>query len=144
MLNEKISLRFRLKKSQKKVINTRNCLHNWRQLIPTMELPRWLSGKESACQCRRLKRHRFKPWVRKIPWRRKWQSTPFFFCLGNPVDRGAWQPIAHGVAKDSDMTEHTRNSHYAFPSADLILCAPAFSTWNVPYLFHLANSFSSF
>ena len=68
----------------------------------------------------------------------------FFFCVGNPVDRGAWQPIAYGVAKESDMTEHTRNSHYAFPSADLILCAPAFSTWNVPYLFHLANSFSSF
>ena len=33
---------------------------------------RWLRSKESACQCRR---HRFKPWVRKIPWRRKWQST---------------------------------------------------------------------
>ena len=35
----------------------------------------WLSGKESACQCRR---HRFDPWVRKIPWRRKRQSTPVF------------------------------------------------------------------
>ena len=32
-------------------------------------LPWWLSGKESACQCRRLK---FDPWVRKIPWRREW------------------------------------------------------------------------
>ena len=31
-------------------------------------LPWWLSSKESACQCRR---HRFDPWVRKIPWRRK-------------------------------------------------------------------------
>ena len=27
-------------------------------------------GKEPACQCRRHKRHRFDPWVRKIPWRR--------------------------------------------------------------------------
>ena len=26
----------------------------------------WLSGKESACQCRR---HESDPWVRKIPWR---------------------------------------------------------------------------
>ena len=34
-----------------------------------------LSGKESACQCRRLG---FNPWVKKIPWRRKWQSTPVF------------------------------------------------------------------
>ena len=36
-------------------------------------LPWWLSGKESACQCRRC---RFNPWVRKIPWRRKWQPIP--------------------------------------------------------------------
>ena len=33
-------------------------------------------GKESTCQFRRHKRHRFNPWVRKIPWRRKWQPTP--------------------------------------------------------------------
>ena len=38
-------------------------------------LPWWLSGKEPACQCRR---HRFSPWVGKIPWRRKWQPTSVF------------------------------------------------------------------
>jgi len=27
----------------------------------------------NACQCRR---QRFYPCVRKIPWRRKWQTTP--------------------------------------------------------------------
>ena len=31
---------------------------------PPRNLPRWLRGKESACQCRRLG---FDPWVRKIP-----------------------------------------------------------------------------
>ena len=36
-------------------------------------LPWWLSGKESTCQCRR---HRFDPWSRKIPWRKKWQPLP--------------------------------------------------------------------
>ena len=41
--------------------------------------PRWLSGKESACRCRRCKRRRFSPWVQKIPWKRKWQPTPVFF-----------------------------------------------------------------
>ena len=35
------------------------------------EFPRWVSGKELACQCRRLKRCKFDPWVRKIPWSRK-------------------------------------------------------------------------
>ena len=32
-------------------------------------------GKETACQCRRCE---FESWVRKIPWRRKGQSTPVF------------------------------------------------------------------
>ena len=35
-------------------------------------------GKESTCQCRRLKRYGSDPWVRKIPWRRKWQPAPVF------------------------------------------------------------------
>ena len=33
-------------------------------------------GKELAHQYRRLNRCGFNPWVRKIPWRRKWQPTP--------------------------------------------------------------------
>ena len=41
-------------------------------------LPKWLSSKESACQCRRWRRRRFSPYVRKIPWLRKWQPTPIF------------------------------------------------------------------
>ena len=52
------------------------------------ELPKWLSGKESACHCRWCKRHGSNPWVGQIPWRRKWQ--PFqYSCLGSPMDRGA-------------------------------------------------------
>ena len=35
----------------------------------------WLSGKESACWYRRCG---FDTWVRKIPWRRKWQPTLVF------------------------------------------------------------------
>ena len=46
--------------------------------ITIFGLPRWLSGKESACQCRRCKRRGFHPWVRKIPWSRRWQPTPVF------------------------------------------------------------------
>ena len=36
------------------------------------------SGKESPCQCRRSKRGVFGPWVREIPWRRRWQPAPVF------------------------------------------------------------------
>ena len=27
-----------------------------------------------------------------------------YSCLGNPMDRGAWQAIVHGVAKELDTT----------------------------------------
>ena len=37
--------------------------------------PWWLSDKEFTYQCRR---RAFNPWVRKIPWRRKWPPTPVF------------------------------------------------------------------
>ena len=39
--------------------------------------PRWCSGKESACQCRR-QRLGFNPWVGRISWRRKWKPTAIF------------------------------------------------------------------
>ena len=45
------------------------------QFINPLMLPGWLSGKEPTCQFRR---HEFNPWVRKIPWSRKWQPTPVF------------------------------------------------------------------
>ena len=53
----------------------------------TMELPWWLSGKESAFQCRR---HRFNPWVRKISWRRAWKSSLVFL----PGESYGWRGLA--------------------------------------------------
>ena len=61
-----------------------------------MQCCRWRGGKESACQCRRPKRCGFNPWIRKLPWRRKWQCH--FLSLA-----GSW---GH---KESDRTEG-RNS----------------------------------
>ena len=46
--------------------------------IYNIDFPKWLSGKESTCLCRRCRRCGFNPWVRKISWRRKWQPTPVF------------------------------------------------------------------
>ena len=52
---------------------THACIHAILKLI--WWLPWWVSGKESACQCRR---HGFDLWVRNIPRGRKWQLTPVF------------------------------------------------------------------
>ena len=41
------------------------------------ELPWWLSGKESTCQCRGCG---FDPWVGEDTWRRKWQPILILLC----------------------------------------------------------------
>ena len=57
--------------------------------------PRWLSGKELTCQCRR---YTFHPWVGKIPCSRKWQPIPILMP-GKSTDRGPWWATGSGVGK---------------------------------------------
>ena len=57
-----------------------------------------VSGKGSACHCKRYRRQGFDPWVGKITWRRKWQPLQYSY-LENPMDRGAWWATIYGVAK---------------------------------------------
>ena len=60
-------------------------------------LPSWLSAKESACQ---WKRQGFNPWVGKIPWRRKWQTTPIFLPgESHEPTRGSWGMTVCRVTK---------------------------------------------
>ena len=33
-----------------------------------------------------------------------------YFCLGNPMDRGAWQATVHGVSKESGTTQCLNNN----------------------------------
>ena len=44
----------------------------------------------------------FNPWVRKIPWRRKWQPTPVFLPE-NPMDGGAWWATVHEIWRFEDQ-----------------------------------------
>ena len=45
----------------------------------------------------KYRRHGFDSWVRKIPWRRKWQPLQNS-CLENPMDRRSWWATVQGVA----------------------------------------------
>ena len=90
-------------------MNLENCLLYARnsRMKSLTGFPRWCSGKEPICQCRRL---RFDPWVRKIPWRRKWQPTPAFL-----PGTSTWTEEPGGLhnlwgCKESDMTEHARTT----------------------------------
>ena len=100
-------------------------------LIGNERLPRLYSDKNSACQYRRHKRRGFDSWVGKIPWKRKWHSTPAL----PGESRGqrsltCYSPWGH---KESDTTEHTRT--HACRGSGLhgklileIVCAP--ESWN--------------
>ena len=85
---------------------------------PMLGHPWWLSGKEPTCQCRGP---RFNPWVGKIPWRRKWQSTPVFLP-GESYGQRSLACYSPRGRKESDTTErlhthtHTRNLHTALCS----------------------------
>ena len=59
-------------------------------------LPRWLSGKESACRAGDAGSI---PGLGRSPGERN--GNPFqYSCLGNPMDRGAWWATVHGVSRD--------------------------------------------
>ena len=59
-----------------------------------------------AYQCRRPKRCGFEPWVRKIPWRRAWQSTPVFLPGESHEQRNPEGYSPQGQ-KELDTTEVT-------------------------------------
>ena len=66
----------------------------------------------SGLQYKRHRRLEFDPWVRKIPWRRKWQPTPVYLPE-QPMDKGASRATVQRVAKSqiplSNWTaQHTR------------------------------------
>ena len=73
----------------------------WGQSSIYWGLSRWLSGKESTCQCRR---RRFDLWVWKIPWRKKWQPTPIFLP-GKSHEQRSLMSYSPWGCKESDTTE---------------------------------------
>ena len=70
-------------------------------------------GKKICLQCRRLQCRdcSFNPRVRKIPWRR--DDYPLQdSCLENPMERGTWQAIVHGITKSWTWLS---NKQFHFP-----------------------------
>ena len=80
-------------------------------------LPWWLSGKESACQCRRDGIW-FNSWVGEIPWRRKWQLNPVFLPGKSQGQRSlvGYSPrVRHNLVTNRKLMEkvqHIRTAEY--------------------------------
>ena len=69
--------------------------------------PGGTSGKEPACQCKRLKRCRLDPWVRKIPPEGK-HSNPLHYSLsGESHGQRSLAGYSPWDDKESDTTEAT-------------------------------------
>ena len=67
-----------------------------------MGFPGSSAGRESACNAEDLG---LIPGLGRSPG--EGNGNPLqYSCLGNPMDRGAWQATVHGVTKELDMTQH--------------------------------------
>ena len=88
-------------------------------------LPGGANGKESACQCRRCKRHRFDSWVGKIPQRRKWQPTPIFLPENSHGQRSL-AGFSPWSLRELDTTEQTyyKPITVQYYTADCVSSAP--------------------
>jgi len=67
--------------------------------------PSGFPGGSDGRVCLQCRRPEFDPWVRKIPWRKKWQPTPVFLSGKSHGQRRSLtghNPWGH---KESDMTE---------------------------------------
>ena len=67
-------------------------------------------GKESACSCERLG---INPWIRKMPWRRKWQPTPVFLP-GELHGQKSLAGYSPWTCKESDTSEWLTHIYFAF------------------------------
>ena len=74
---------------------------------PQLGFPRWLSGRESACQAGDTGSI---PWSGRSPG--EGNGNPLqYSCLENPKDRGAWRAIVHRGHRDSDTTKETYHTY---------------------------------
>ena len=78
----------RMQKQNNRNPTTVYCYSSFLDILLNLLIKKWFlhsgdfpgasASKESTCQWRRHRKHRFHPWVRNIPWRRKWQPAPVF------------------------------------------------------------------
>ena len=76
-----------------------------------LRFPGGTSGKEPACQCKRCKRLGFDPWTGRVCSEGGHGNPLQCSCLGNPMDRGAWQGTVRGVAKSQTQLSMYTHTH---------------------------------
>ena len=87
--------------------------HTLKLKLQLSGLPGGTSDKEPTCKSRRHKRHRFDPWVGKIPWRRAWQPTPVFLPGKSHAQQSlvGYSPQGCTESDTTEVTEITSTQH---------------------------------
>jgi len=78
--------------------------------ILPLGLPWWLTVKNPPA----MQETRVRSWVRKIPWRRKWNPL-YYSCLENPHGQRSLVGNSLWGCKESDMIKVTYHSPAFFP-----------------------------
>ena len=92
----------------------------WRLFKTMPDVGRFPAGtKEPTCQCRRHKKCRFDPWVKKIPWRKAWHPTPLF--LPGESHRQRRSAAVHGVAQSRTRSKQlSTHAHKQLRTNDVV------------------------
>ena len=85
------------------------CFNNL--IINPVGFPGGGSGNEPACQFCRHRRHRFRPWRRKTPWRRTQQPPPVFLPGQSHGQRSlvGCSPQGHKESDTTEAIQHAQN-----------------------------------
>ena len=102
-------------------------------MLSATRFPGGASGKEPTCQCRRLRKCRFNPWVGKIPWRRTRKPTPVFLPGESHGQRSLAGYIVHRVTKG--WTQLKQLTTHAFMLSG-ITSSPLTHTYKDPLWLH--------
>ena len=82
----------------------------WPKLVQYLGLPRWLSGKESACQCRRCRRHRFLSQEDPLEEEMATHSSILAWKIPRTKEPSGVQSMGLQRVGHDWATEHTHNS----------------------------------
>ena len=85
-------------------------------------LPRWLSGKEFACQRRRC---RFDPRAEMIPWRGKWQPA-VVYLPGKSYEQRSLAGCSPWGRKELETTEQLNWTSIDFCISPILICILVF------------------
>ena len=97
--------------------------------IDWLWIPRYCSGKEFTCQCRKHKRCKFDSWVGKIPEGGIGSSLQYS-CLKNSMDRRArWATVCRAVKSQTCLSTYIALQRSIRENSEFHLKEPGKSSW---------------